>query len=158
MWGGLVYVYLKIKFFNKGEQKRGSPRFFYVMIISFILTTFFLGGKIVISAIPYNGALSWKLEAFFRKKEVPMTDPYFFKEGLNGIIKDLDKSLDLPDKLYIVDDFSIQMDENGKIKKINSFLYGRDEKEQKKTFLISYDVSKNKNQMEVWLDYETNSD
>ena len=35
-------------------------------------TDFVFGGRIVYSAVPYHGALSWKLDEWMRKKEVEL--------------------------------------------------------------------------------------
>ena len=43
---------------------------FYTEIAIFIMATLFFGGRIVYSAIPYHGALSWKMEEWLHKKEI----------------------------------------------------------------------------------------
>ena len=37
-------------------------------MILLIAATLFFGGRIVYSAVPYHGALSWKLDEWMRKK------------------------------------------------------------------------------------------
>ena len=51
------------------EQKMKKRIFQIEIIIAFIGTVYF-GGRIVYSAIPYNGALSWKVDEFRRKKKL----------------------------------------------------------------------------------------
>ena len=44
---------------NSGDN--GNKKLFYTEMILLIAATLFFGGRIVYSAVPYHGALSWKL-------------------------------------------------------------------------------------------------
>lgn len=109
-------------------------------LLSFVLCTFFFGGLIIYSAIPYHGALSWKIDEWMRKKEVVLKHDNLFESGVEGVLNDLETELDLPEELYIANKFQVTFDENGDVQTIYAFLYGKDENEEKKTYLIDYNA------------------
>lgn len=124
---------------------------FQIEMIIFIGATLFFGGRIIYAAIPYNGALSWKIEDLWHKKEIPLKHTNLFNDGVEGMLKDLDDALDLPKDLYISDKYQVTFDSTGTIQTIDTFIYGKNEKGVQKTYLVSYDNSKS-DQMTVWLD------
>lgn len=128
---------------------------FYTEIAIFIMATLFFGGRIVYSAIPYHGALSWKMEEWLHKKEIKLEHDNVFENGVEGILTDLDEELELPEELYIADKVQIGFDKNGKIQNIDAFIYGKDKQGEKRTYLIDYDADKSED-MTVWLDGNVN--
>lgn len=139
---------------KEGTQwKRGST--FYVKCILFLGATIYFSGQIIVSAIPYHGALSWKIDEWKRKKEISLEHTNLFKDGLDGILEDLDRKLHLPEELYINNKCQITFDKEGEIQSIDTFLYGKNQKGEKKTYLIDYDV-KNSEKMTVWVDGNSN--
>ena len=85
---------------------------FYTEIAIFIMATLFFGGRIVYSAIPYHGALSWKMEEWLHKKEIKLEHDNVFENGVEGILTDLDEELELPEELYIADKVQIGSEPN----------------------------------------------
>lgn len=136
---------------------RKKNKFFIVEIIVVLLITGYFGVRIVYAAIPYNGKLSWKIDEILHKKEIDFIHTNFLEDGAEGILTDLDEALDLPEELYITDSFALSFDEHGEISKLDTFLYGKDEKGTTRTYLISYDKAKNK-KITVWTDGEANPD
>ena len=124
-------------------------------ILSFILCTLLFGGLIIYSAIPYHGALSWKIDEWMRKKEVVLEHDNLFEDGVEGVLNDLGSALDLPEELYIANQFQVAFDENGVIQSIYAFIYGKDGNEEKKTYLIDYDADAS-DSMTVWVDGNAN--
>lgn len=124
-------------------------------ILSFILCTLLFGGLIIYSAIPYHGALSWKIDEWLHKKETILEHDNLFEDGVEGVLTDLEAELDLPEELYIANKFQVTFDENGVIQSIYAFIYGKEDNEEKKTYLIDYnaDVS---HSMTVWIDGNVN--
>ena len=124
-------------------------------ILSFILCTLLFGGLIIYSAIPYHGALSWKIDEWLHKKEIILEHDNLFEDGVEGVLTDLEAELDLPEELYIANKFQVTFDENGVIQSIYAFIYGKEDNEEKKTYLIDYnaDVS---HSMTVWIDGNVN--
>ena len=57
---------------RKKMQQTSSSRikFFRIKIFLALLGTIYFGGRIIYSAIPYNGHLSWKLDELWKKREV----------------------------------------------------------------------------------------
>ena len=123
---------------NSGDN--GNKKLFYTEMILLIAATLFFGGRIVYSAVPYHGALSWKLDEWMRKKEVELEHNNLFEDGVEGILMDLDEALQLPEELYIANKYQVSFDENGTIQRIYAFIYGKNEAGEKKTYLIDYDA------------------
>ncbi len=149
----MTFVWWLISWFmvRKGATKsRASRILFRLELLLFLAGTFYFGGRIVYSAIPYNGALSWKVQEWFRKKEVTLKHHNIFTDGPAGILEDLDAALDLPEDLYVTNTFQITFDDAGEIQTIEAFLYGVDTSGERKTYLVSYDASSDL-KMTVWL-------
>lgn len=121
--------------------------------IVLLVATIYFGAGIIHSAIPYHGALSWKLEEWMQKKEVRLEHNNFFADGVEGVLTDLNQALDLPEELYLANQYQMTFDPDGTIQTIYTLLYGSDESGATKTYLVDYDADKSKN-MTVWLDGE----
>lgn len=97
---------------------------------------------IVYTAIPYNGALSWKVDSLFKTRKIAYEHNNFFRDGAHGLLDDINKKLKLPDELYITDSFEMTFDKDGTITRVSAYLYGQNEKGKDKTYLIDYDADK----------------
>lgn len=157
--GGIICAVLLLCSGRKKREKeiKGKKNALFIAeIIVVLLVTGYFGVRIVYAAIPYNGRLSWEIDEFLHKKEIDFVHTNFLEDGVEGIFTDLDKALDLPEKLYITKSFTLSFDEHGEISKLDTFLYGKDEKGTTKTYLISYDKAKNE-KITVWVDGEANT-
>lgn len=150
----VLWFVSKIYLRKNGLGIREKNKIFYGKRIIFVLTTLFFAGSIVYTAIPYHGHLSWKIDEWRRKKEIALEYNNFFETGVEGILKDLDEVLDLPEELYVANMFQIQFDKEGTIQSIYAFLYGKDAKGEKKTYLMDYDGKI----MTVWIDGNANGE
>ncbi|MGI6011632.1 MAG: WD40/YVTN/BNR-like repeat-containing protein [Ruminococcus sp.] len=121
-------------------------------IFVFVLTVYF-AGRIIYAAIPYHGALSWKLDEWMRQKEVRLYHNNLFADGVEGILEDLDNALDMPEELYIANQFQVAFDEKGVVDTLYTFLYGQEEDGDTRTYLVDYDADRSEN-MTVWVDGE----
>lgn len=139
------------------SENSTKKKIFYIEVLLIIIATLFFGGRMVYSAIPYHGALSWKIDEWMRKKEIKLEHNNFFESGVEGVLMDLDKALELPEELYIANKYQMTFDENGTIQSIYAFIYGKDENGEKKTYLIDYDAD-NSNNMTVWVDGDVNGE
>lgn len=151
-----MIIFLTSLFFwykNKPEKSNKNKK---LKIILVVLVTIFFGLQIIYLAMPYNGALSWKIDEWRHKKEVTLKHDNILNDGVNGLFLDLDTALKLPEKLYIVNDFKMTFDQKGNIKTINTFIYGKDKEGATKTYLIDYDISKNE-KIEVYIDNNVNA-
>lgn len=156
---GTLVLWLISRRYNQkidlGDNK--NRKLFYMEIILLIAATLFFGGRIVYSAIPYHGALSWKLDEWLHKKEVELKHNNLFEDGVEGILMDLDEALELPEELYIANKYQMSFDENGTIQSIYAFIYGKNAAGEKKTYLIDYDADSS-NDMTVWIDGNVNGE
>ena len=142
---------------KKDSEKSVKKRIFQIEVSLFIIATLFFGGRIVYSAIPYQGALSWEIDEWMRKKEIKLEHNNLFENGVEGVLMDLDEALELPEELYIVNKYQVTFDESGTIQSIYAFIYGKDEDGEKKTYLIDYDADKSSN-MTIWVDGNANGE
>ena len=144
---------------DKKDDSGDKPgkRMFYIELAVIFAATLFFGGRIIYSAIPYNGALSWKMYEWTHKKEVTLEHNNLYESGVEGILSDLEEELKLPENLYISGKFQIDFDETGKIQRIDTFLYGQDKKGEKNTYLVEYNVKKS-DAMTVWIDGNVNGE
>lgn len=134
-----------------------KKKILHIEFLVFITATLFFGGGIVYSAIPYHGALSWKVDEWMRKKEIMLEHNNIYETGVEGILLDLNEVLELPEELYIVNEYQVTFDENGTIQSIYAFLYGKDADGKKKTYLIDYDADSS-DYMTVWTDGNANGE
>lgn len=135
------------------ELKKGILRF---ELLLFAASTVAFCANVIHAAIPYNGALSWKLEEWFTQKEVRLEHDNIFEDGVSGILLDLDRELKLPEELYITERFQVGFNERGKIEEIDTFLYGTDEKGNTRTYLVMYNADMG-DTMTVCMDQEANT-
>lgn len=148
---------------SRRQRREDNPdykmkkRVFGIEIIIVLISTIYFGGRIVYSAVPYHGALSWKIDELMREKKVSFAHNNFFEDGAEGVLTDLDEALTLPEELYIADSFQMTFDETGAIQTLETFIYGRDAKGEEKTYLVNYDADQDE-KMSVWIDSEARAD
>ncbi|WP_244094122.1 hypothetical protein [Dorea phocaeensis] len=153
---GLVYTLVMWLIGRKHQKKEDSEngmkkKIFSIELVVMLAVTLFFGGRIIYSAIPYNGALSWKVYEWTHKKEIALEHNNLYESGVEGILSDLEQELKLPETLYVLGRFQVSFDETGEIQSIDTLLYGQDEKEKKNTYLIEYNSQKS-DTMTVWTD------
>lgn len=115
------------------------------------------GYRIIQAAQPFGGKLGNYIWEKQNSSEVPLVHNNFNKDGLDGIISDLDDKLSLPKELYVANYVSVDYEKDGSITGIYAFFYGRDKDGDLKTYLVDFDASKSK-KMTVWLDGNANAD
>lgn len=144
----LLIILLLVRLILRHRGYRAS--YFKFRLVLFVAISLVFGGMIVHTAIPYNGALSWKIDDFLNHKKINFTHNNIYKNGINGVIDDVGEKISLPEKLYVSDDFYIEFTEDGTITNVETMLYGENDKGQLKGFLLSYDYKK-ENRINVWL-------
>lgn len=154
----ISFIFLLISRRQKQKDISDSKKkVFGIEIIIVIIAAIYFGGLIVYSAIPYHGALSWKVDELMHEKKISFDHNNFFEDGAEGALADLDEVLTLPEKLYIANDFYMTFDETGVIQKLGTFIYGKDKKGVTRTYMVDYDADKAE-KMTVWIDSEANTD
>ena len=123
----------------------------FVELIVLVTITGIFGTRIVESGMKYNGKLSWKIDEWTRSKKITLERNNIYENGIEGIFADLETKLDLPDELYLVNQFSVKFNYEGTITEIYSFFYGRDESGKTRTYLLDYNNRKS-DKMTVWMD------
>ena len=138
-----------------GEKKEPVQKKSYVWlwlgIAVMAVATVYFGGRIIYSGLPYNGALSWKIDELRNKRKVELKHNNFFESGEEGVLSDLDEALGLPDELYITNQFQMTFKSDGTIRSIYTFLYGKDAEGNTRTYHVDYDASEG-TEMTVWKD------
>lgn len=129
----------------------------YIAIMIMVLITLFYGAKIYHSAINYNGKLSWLLSDLKNKKAVKLEHNNIYENGIEGIFTDINKEISMPKDLYVFSNFNLNFDSNGIITSFDTYLYGKNDKGELKSYLISYSSSKSEN-ITVYLNGNVNAD
>jgi hypothetical protein len=114
-------------------------------------TTLFYGEKIVHSTSNFNGKLSWFLYERSHKRAVEIANDNVFSDGIDEMIADLQQKLQMPEELYVATSFNLHFRPDGTITSLETYLYGKDDKGNLKTYLISYDGNHSK-RATVYLD------
>ena len=122
-----------------------------VFLLFSIGITLFYGEKIVFSASNFNGKLSWLLYEKSHKKTVEIAHDNVFSDGIGEMIGDLEQKLQMPEELYVATSFNLHFKPDGTVTSLETYLYGKDDKGNLKTYLISYDGSHSK-RATVYLD------
>ncbi|MFL0247659.1 WD40/YVTN/BNR-like repeat-containing protein [Candidatus Clostridium stratigraminis] len=117
----------------------------FVIILIIVIITCTYGVKIYHSSINYNGKLSWYLHDLKDKRTVKLVHSHIYESGVEGIFTDINKKVKMPEKLYISSNFTLNFDSEGAITSFDTFLYGKNDKGELKSYLISYNSSKSKN-------------
>lgn len=144
------------------DMKKESPRKrkhagMIIGLLVIVSVTVYFSVRIIYSALPYNGALSWKIDEWRNRKKVELTHNNFFTGGAEGVLEDLDKALDLPEELYILNKFQMTFDGCGLIRTIDTLLYGIDSRGEIRTYLVAYNADDGSD-MTVWKDGYANAD
>lgn len=171
-WGGLrkhlilfailagIFIFCWIRWFVLKKKEGGektSKKWLVGKVFAYLLVTVFFAVQVVHSAIPFNGALSWKIDEWRNHKEVALEKDNFYDYGIEGVLEALDERFSLPDPLYLSGDFTLRFDPTGKILRLEAFLYGKGEKDEVKSYLLSYDSEKKEGALEVYLNGEVNA-
>ncbi|MBQ9990608.1 MAG: exo-alpha-sialidase [Lachnospiraceae bacterium] len=132
---------------KKGEEKTNSKKkpllaVFCTELLIFCGITIFFGAQIVHSGTKYNGKLSWVVDHLLRDKKIELIHNNIYEDGIEGIFEDLERKIDIPDELYLINRFSVGFDQDGTITSIYSYFYGKDEQGKTRRFLLSYDRDK----------------
>lgn len=129
----------------------------YVAIILIVFITLFYGAKIYHSAINYNGKLSWIIQDLKDERNVEFKNNDIYKDGIEGIFTDINEKIHMPERLYVSDGFKLYFDSDGIITYFDTFLYGKNDKGELESYLISYDSNKSK-KITVSLNRNVNAD
>ena len=158
--GALLFVWFVvwtiIYYKRKSQEQQKLPRYIWILVlcvevILLLATTGYYGKQIVESASPFSGRLSDKIREWIDSRKVTLKHNNIYEDGIHGIFEDLETKIDLPEELYLVNQFSVDFLEDGTITGIYSFFYGKDAKGKSRTYLLSYD-SRQGEKMTVWLD------
>ncbi|MCH1980991.1 exo-alpha-sialidase [Ruminococcus sp. OA3] len=124
--------------------------------LSLCAVTGYFGWGIVKSAGSYQGKLSWVLEEARHRRTVILTHDNIYRDGIEGLLADIREEIDMPGELYVATSVDLEFDSGGRILKLDTFLYGKNEEGKTNSFLISYDRSKAE-EMTVYLDGAVNT-
>ncbi|WP_432707100.1 WD40/YVTN/BNR-like repeat-containing protein [Gottfriedia acidiceleris] len=143
-----VIVFTTLKIIKNSEYK---PKLIdlrvwkSISIIIFIAITLFYGGNIYKSATNFGGKLAWYIERLKNERSVKFEHNNIYKYGVEGIFEDINKKITLPKKLYIVNNFSIKFNSDGKITSLYTFIHGKNDNGKEETYLIIYEENKSQN-------------
>lgn len=133
------------------EQLSHKKSILVTELLLMILGTVFFTGKIIYSAIPYHGHLSWVMHDLKSKRTVYLKHDNFFETGVQGILDDINEVQELPQKLYMSDSVDILFDEQGTITDISMSLYGKNDKGKIASYLVDY-IKNEENKITIWME------
>ncbi|WP_297632956.1 hypothetical protein [uncultured Clostridium sp.] len=141
-----IFTIIRMKKREKDELKKKEKLnvWKYISIVIIILITAFYGFNIYKSGIKYNGKLSWVIERMVNHKSVKFENNNIYKDGVQGIFKDINKKIALPSKLFISTNFTLNYNADGTITSFDTFVYGKNRNGKEQSYLISYDSKKSK--------------
>lgn len=119
----MLFIGILIKLLLRHRGFRAPYR--RARITFFVVITLYFGARIVYSAIPYHGQLSWKIQDILHHKTVEFTHSNLYTDGVDGILTDVKTKLALPEKLYISNSFSAEFTADGTITSVDTMLYGK---------------------------------
>jgi len=118
----------------------------------FLAAVTLYGGFLVArSAIPYYGELSWYLQDLRDKRSVALRHDNVYETGIEGILEDIRKEVDLPETLCVSTSFDLHFAPDGKIQSFDTMLYGFDKDgDFVDSYLISYPAG-HLRRISIWL-------
>ena len=129
---------IKENVIRKINKNPGLYRGYMAVLLLFgIGITLFYGEKIVLSASNFNGKLSWLLYEKSHKRTVEIAHDNVFSDGIGEMIGDLEQKLQMPEELYVATSFNLHFKPDGTMTSLETYLYGKDDKGNLKTYLIS---------------------
>lgn len=103
------------------------------------VVTLYGGFLVVRSALPYHGELSWYLKDLRDKRSVTLRHGNVYETGIEGILEDIRKEIDLPEMLCLATSFNLHFAPDGTIRSFDTMLYGfNKEGDFVDSYLISY--------------------
>ncbi len=141
MNGGEGREFLKLKLSAAGA---GKNCFLKTPILSGWIAISLLGTTLVIrSAVPYNGKLSWFLQEIKNTKRTELVHDNLFEDKLSGVLEDIEKKIEMPERLCLATGFSLHFRQDGTILSFDTMLKGFDEDgNYVGSYLISYNRNK----------------
>lgn len=127
---------------NYSKKMSLSKVWFFIAFYTLIIMTSITGIKIYQSSIPYNGKLSWFIQDLKNKRQISFVKNNIYESGIEGIFDDIESKIQLPEDLYLSSDFKLEFRKDGTITSFDTYVYGKNGKDQIESFLISYDERK----------------
>ncbi len=119
-----------------------SKLWFFIACFILVSTTFVTSIKIYQSAIPYNGKLSWLIQDLKNKRQISFVHNNIYENDIAGIFDEIKSEIKMPEDLYLSSNFNLEFRNDGTITSFDTYVYGKDKKNQTESFLISYDKNK----------------
>ena len=91
------------------------------------------------SATNLQGHLAYILQDLKTKRKVEFVHANIYNDGIKGLLTDIDSKLPLPEELYIQNDFRLSFLPDGQITSLYVTLFGLNENDETKSFIVSYD-------------------
>jgi len=99
--------------------------------------------SVVESAIPYHGKLAWYLKDLEDKRTVTLVHDNVYETGVDGILEDIRKKVDLPQTLCLATSFNLHFSLDGTVQTFDTMLYGFDEAGNfAGSYLVSYNAAR----------------
>ncbi len=132
------YIYKKVGFLKENVSITPNRKVVILAVLAIVLGTLYSGGKILYSALPHHGELSYYLDEKLNKRDYKLHNKNYFETGFQGILEDLQAVEEFPEKLYINDDCIISIKPDGTIESFHMTLQGKTNEQEGKRYMIQY--------------------
>lgn len=122
-----------------------------------VLITLMTGFNIYQSATNLQGKLAFVIDDWLNTRNVEFVHDNLYKNGVEGLLADIEQKVALPDDLYVANEVDVAFDQDGQITHVYAFVYGLNEDNESESFLIDYDSSKS-NDVTIYLNGYVESD
>lgn len=141
--------FLELKLTQKGIWATGFWRLPVALLLAAV--TFLGAAGVVWSAVPFNGKLSWVIHGLQTSRKVRLIHDNIYEDGLDGILEDIRKKVDLPETLCLVNSFNLHFQADGTVESLYVFVKGFDENgEFVDSYLIDYKAHSS-DKVIIWL-------
>ncbi|WP_277631105.1 WD40/YVTN/BNR-like repeat-containing protein [Atopococcus tabaci] len=113
-----------------------------VFLLAFVFITFTTGRSVYQSAVNMQGKLAFYIDRWQNTRHIEYTHDNLYKDGVAGVLQDIQEELTLPEELYVANEFEATFDQDGDITSLYGLVYGMNEDNETESFLIDYDRSK----------------
>lgn len=133
-----LYIYRKVGSFKENSSVKPNRKIAVFALVGIVFGTLYTGGKIIYSALPHHGELSYYLDEKLNSRDYKLHHKNFFETGFQGILEDLQAVEDFPETLYIEDDCTISIKSDGTIESFHMNLQGTKSGQEAKRYMIRY--------------------
>lgn len=135
---------------DKAEKSVYNKVYLVFAVGTILGISIFTGRSLYQSAQAGQGQLFYYFYKYQNEKKLSFEEKNIYENGLDGIFDTLEEKFDLPEELYIGEDFLINFEKDGRITAFDGQFYGKNEAGESEDYMISYNEEQS-DKMTVYL-------